>query len=445
MTAWYRRVFDLAWAKRLAGWQKPWFKRAVLGAGGAFIALAGVSYTRALLAPNSPGWDLRTAEWARDNHLGWSLDLAEWAYFSLHRPSAEEQEVNQLSRFPQPFRRKGADVPRPGTPPPIAVVFDKPLPGEGEWDEIGSTVNGVPVLRTTYFRPDTTCPEASVAVARFTPGMSRFVLVPGTRDPPGGDWRWRGGIPQDQHTDLLAAFNAGFRLRDAQGGLYAEGQVAQALVEGAASLVIDRNGAMDVVAWDGKRALTPEVAAVRQNLRLIVNQGKSRVRRIRCNKGLARSGLGVARDGALIYVTGHGLDVGLLAKALEHTGAERAMQLDMHAQWQSFNVFQPDASQGPPALVATKLTKTMRLPAVRYLTPTIAISSPPSCAEGRWPHSRAGSANDRRAPDDAQVDQAAHGRGGHAGDEPHGQRAAPAGLNRQQQPSPFGHGDRGHQ
>jgi hypothetical protein len=44
------------------------------------------------------------------------------------------------------------------------------------------------------------------------------------------------------------------------------------------------------------------------------------------------------------------------------------MHLDAHAQWQSFNVFQPIQNESR-ALIATKLTKDMRLPATRYLVP----------------------------------------------------------------------------
>jgi hypothetical protein len=58
----------------------------------------------------------------------------------------------------------------------------------------------------------------------------------------------------------------------------------------------------------------------------------------------------------------------LLAEALEHVGAVRAMQLDAHCQWQSFNIFQP-AGPSKRELVATKLTRDMRLPATRYLIP----------------------------------------------------------------------------
>lgn len=353
--------------KRVVKWV-PRLKRAVLIAGSALFVLSGISYTRALLAPNSPGWDLRTAEWLRDSHLGWLLDLAEWTWLTVHGPSAEELLPIQLSAFPRPFARTLKGTPDAQEPPPIEPVVNEPVPGEGRWTALGSTVNGVPTLRATFFRPDRDCGDITVAVARFTPKLTRFVLVPGTHDP-GGEWRWHGTIPEDQRPNLLAAFNAGYRLRDAHGGIYAEGQEARPLVKGAASLVIDTNGDMDVVAWKGNRQLTSSVVAVRQNLNMLVKGGKVRVSMSRkCQKGIDRSGLGVTADGALIYVVGHRLTAGLLAEALQHAGADRAMQLDAHCQWQSFNVFQP-AGESARELIATKLTKDMRMPATRYLIP----------------------------------------------------------------------------
>jgi len=349
-------------------------KRALQVALGLGLALVGVSYARALLAPNSPGWTLRSAEWVRDNHGGWALDVAEWCWLSLHTQSAAE--ATQLSVFPVPFARNQPEQHlHPAEPAPIPLLSGKPLPNEGEWRAIGSTVNGVPALRCTMFRPDRTRPNVVVGVARFTPELTRFVLVAGTHDP-GGDWNWHGTIPEEERGNLLAAFNAGFRLSDSHGGFYAEGKLAKELVEGAASLVIDRNGAADIIAWTPRRLR--RLASVRQNLRLVLEDGQlpaglSRNRgggwgRLNHNLYAWRSGLGIGADGALIYLAGEGLNLVTLAKALQRAGAVRAMELDMHRQWPSFNVFQPGGLLHPK-LVATKLLKDTRHPAERYLTP----------------------------------------------------------------------------
>jgi hypothetical protein len=236
----------------------------------------------------------------------------------------------------------------------------------------------VPALRCTAFRPDVEHPAVRVAVARFTPELTRFVLVPGTRDP-GGSWSWQGTIPNEERDGLLAAFNAGFRLRDAQGGLFAEGTVAMPLVKHAASFVIDRDGSPDIIAWRGEHRVPRSIVAVRQNLRLIVDDGAplhgldrnthGRWGRLNHRLDIWRSGLGISADGALIYLAGDGLTLASLAQALQHAGAVRAMELDIHDAWPAFNVFQPAESAKQTQLIATKLSPGMRHPAERYLTP----------------------------------------------------------------------------
>jgi hypothetical protein len=177
-----------------------------------------------LAAAEQPGRRLRSAEWLRDRHLGWALDWGEWAWFSFRRPQLDER----------------------------ALLFNKPLPDEGVWRTVGSTLNGAATLRCALFRPDVEHPRVSVGVARFTPGLTRFVLVPGTRDP-GGDWSWGGSLPEDKRPRLLAAFNSGFRLLEARGGLYAEGKQARPL---------GRSGAVLGGQLESQRSTVRELALV---------------------------------------------------------------------------------------------------------------------------------------------------------------------------------------
>jgi len=338
------------------------------------------SYVRALTLPNSPGWRLRSAEWARDHYMGSALDWSEWCWFMLRRGRLAQLPPVELSAFPAPHR-VSIDMPPDVTqaaPDPVAVPFEHPLPGEGEWRAVGWVANDTPVLRCTTFRPDPEHPRVAVGAARFTPELTRFVLVPGTQDP-GGDWLWHGSVPGRAQKRLVAAFNSGFRLLEAQGGMYVEGKVARPLVPEAASLVLDAAGSADIVAWHGGAEPTAPTTAVRQNLRLIVDGGKLATGLSR-NSGSQwgfgrnqachtwRSGLGISRDRALLYVAGDGLTLMTLAEALKLAGAERAMELDIHDVWSTFNVFQP-ASRGRGKPRATKLLPTMPRSAERYLTP----------------------------------------------------------------------------
>jgi hypothetical protein len=60
-----------------------------------------------------------------------------------------------------------------------------------------------------------------------------------------------------------------------------------------------------------------------------------------------RSGLGETASGALVYVSGPGLDVVQLADLLVRAGVVRAMELDINPAWDTFTFYTPPP--GTPA------------------------------------------------------------------------------------------------
>ncbi len=156
------------------------------------------------------------------------------------------------------------------------------------------------------------------------------------------------GRPGRQRPDrLVAAFNSAFRLKDSHGGVYAGGRTHGKLQPGAASLVIDKQGTISVGAWGSDVSMTPDVAAVRQNLSLLVSGGQV-VPGIQSNNAkkwgatignayyVWRSGIGVTATGAAVYVAGDRLSGLTLAQLLQRAGAVRAMELDINPDWTSF-------------------------------------------------------------------------------------------------------------
>jgi len=180
-------------------------------------------------------------------------------------------------------------------------------------------------------------------------------------------------------------------MKDSRGGFYLNGQTVGTLRPGAASLVLHRNGTVDVGQWGRDDRMGPDVVGVRQNLDLLVDGGKvpatvtaTDQRRWGSTIGTSvlvwRSGVGIDAHGNLIYVAGHGLSALTLATTLVRAGAIRAMTLDMNPEWVTFNLYaHPDAAQAD-RIVSTRLDPAMHRPADRYLTPDsrdfIAISAP---------------------------------------------------------------------
>jgi hypothetical protein len=253
-----------------------------------------------------------------------------------------------------------------------------PLPGEGKWTPGAQRLAGVPVLDTGWFRPGPAYPSQIVGVAWLDHSRTSTRLIAGTREP-GGPSPEGAQVPLQLRSTLVAAFNSGWKMKDISGGFYSAGRTAVPLQDGAASLVIDTAGCVTVGQWGRDAVIWPQVAAVRQNLSLVVDQGRP-VAGLTDNSSRAwgsaknqfqytwRSGVGTDRAGNLVYVGGDKLSLAGLAHAMVAAGVQRGMELDIHPGMVTFTTFHP-AAGAPFGLVGTKLLPDMSQPATRYLHP----------------------------------------------------------------------------
>ncbi len=152
-------------------------------------------------------------------------------------------------------------------------------------------------------------------------------------------------------TGAVAAFNGGFRFQDARGGFYVFGREAVPLRGGAASIVIDGDGAVKVGVGVGTSAWT---RTCRRCCRTSCSSSTAaRCRPPRCHQDnriwgatlgaktiVARSGLGVTANGALVYVAGPALSARTLAESLQRAGVVRGMALDLNPEWVTLNFFE---------------------------------------------------------------------------------------------------------
>ena len=162
---------------------------------------------------------------------------------------------------------------------------------------------------------------------------------------------------------MIAAFNSAFRESYGAGGFMEGGRVGWRLRPGVASVVIYRDGSADIGTW---RLGIPEpgrpVAAVRQNLHLLINAGRVPANVDRCIKAcwgdplheqpiVARSGLGITADGQLVWAAGHDLSVRALAEALLTAGVVRAMELDINPEWVGGYIYAHPPHDGAPVAI----------------------------------------------------------------------------------------------
>ena len=323
----------------------------------------------------------RFAEWLRDHGGGSVVNWAENVWYSHHPPPVGGAPAKGLipppttpsstaSGSPSDPTTRSVSVPQHLPAPKAIIPFaNPPAAGEGQWHPAGRYVDGVPAVYEAFMRPDSVHTSVVTGVAWMDTKLLSAALYSGSQIPGGGPWANTAPISVSASKSLVSAFNAGFRLPDANGGYFTQGRTVAPLVSGAASFVIYDNGDVQIGSWGHEVTMSSSVASVRQNLDLIVDNGQP-VPGLNANDNsqwgatlagsvyVWRSGVGITADGALVYVGGPDLNITDLAAVLARAGAVRAMELDINTDWVNFSVYSPSPSRGnaSPANGATLLS-----------------------------------------------------------------------------------------
>lgn len=236
------------------------------------------------------------------------------------------------------------------------------LPGEGVWTSVQLPQFGAyDVMAKTFVLPDPSRSYAITSLVKINMHYSSLKAVAGTEQPGGpiGN-RGTGRIPLSDQTDgkLFAAFNGGFQYKDGQYGMVIGSKVYLPLQVGLATLIIRANGTITIQAYNASSQKDIQNAiAIRQNGLLIVKNSK--VSPDTSSGGMSkwgltvtnsmftwRSGIGITKDGNLVYAVGPSLSVDTLAATLQSAGCVTAMQLDINPFWVRFVLYQPISSGG---------------------------------------------------------------------------------------------------
>jgi hypothetical protein len=339
-----------------------------------FCCWAAFSVGQAVAAPGGGSLSSKVAEWARDHYLGPAVTFAEWLTYSPPKTGGKPSFSLAIPKT-APARYKHTRAFQPIIPERLNSMAGTPLSGEGQW-RVLETVKGEPAIFGTFLRPSSVYSSYVAGIVSMDQRLVRFQLHPGAEDPGPGNWNSPPWIPPGSRTGLLATFNGGFKLDVAGGGFYLNGSTRGSLVNGAASVVYYRNGTIKIGAWDqGSLRMAPDVAGVRQNLKLIVEHGKvpaSVNQNVIASWGATlgggyyvwRSGLGITKDGRIIFVYGPALNVQELAGLLQRAGAVEGMQLDINPFWMSYEYYKTDGRPSDPTPV--NLLPTQQQTAYRY-------------------------------------------------------------------------------
>jgi hypothetical protein len=343
-----------------------------------------VSYTAWMLQPTSLRWQDRSAEWVRSEvpFGNWLVDESEHIYYTANAPKQGGPQLKSLPTVglnPQPLGRPPPGVPIQAavSPPRIKPVFPHALPGEGVWKPVGPPVDGGPPVLVTTYRPERDYPQMVAYVAWFDHTRTEIAYYPGRYEPPNAAVRGPMMVPYDQRRRLLATFNAGFIYTDGDNGSADNGRTNEPLKDGNATLICYRDGRIALVKWSGGPKVGPDVAWARQSLAPILwnrqlnpqlNDNPNSPQWGYTLGGLTRvwrTGVGIDRDGNLIYVAADDQTVITLAKILQHAGAVRAMEFDINPDWHTLITYTHRAHGPVPTMVGPNPMQ----PPTRYLVP----------------------------------------------------------------------------
>jgi hypothetical protein len=237
----------------------------------------------------------------------------------------------------------------------IKPLYTSPaMPGEGVWETSGCPrdFQGRPIVYKTFYRPSVAFPNAIVFVMVVDMSKVDMQYYVGSQEPAAR--LAASTVEPENRRHIMAVTNAMWMQRHSKGaGAIFRGKEVYPMVDGMATLIVYKDGSMDVREWsaDIPRHLVNDA---RQLLHLIVKDGMV-VQTVQKGKrmedaeiGLGfllggggkdadgkhfwyvahRSAFGVRSDGNLVFAIGHHIGSKDLAKAMVLAGCDRAMHAD---------------------------------------------------------------------------------------------------------------------
>jgi hypothetical protein len=243
------------------------------------------------------------------------------------------------------------------------------------WQAYGAPVDGQPAMAQTLQTLDPKRPYAGIALVRVDLSKLQLHMMPGFLEPSHTAeiqhaFPNLGLIPSADQARLFAAFNGGFKAVNGHYGMMVNGITLLPPSSGLATIVIYRDGHVNIGAWGRDILPSSDILAYRENCPLILQNGQLNPEvsvddrmvwgQTIGNKEVTwRTAIGLTRDGRyLIYAVGNGSTLESLAQALQKAGAYNAMQLDINRHYAHFVTYQSTGKANAP-LAAVQLLSQM--------------------------------------------------------------------------------------
>ncbi len=247
----------------------------------------------------------------------------------------------KLGRVPVFFQGKIDQAELPVLEP---FIKDDKVPGEGVWSVEGlpkSEKSKNPLMAKAFIRPDEKRPYAVVSLLYIDLDGAEVRPVAGTVHPISTTGiKGQGEIPEDDDTRgrILCGFAGGFQAIHGKYGMMVDGDVYLPALPGIATACFFADGSMKIGVWGKDTVDSPSLVSYRQNLPPLILDGKYNssntfwgyTPKVLQSAYTWRTGMGLTKDGNLIYAIGNSVIAETLAKAMVAAGAVTGMQLDMN-------------------------------------------------------------------------------------------------------------------
>lgn len=333
------------------------------------------------LAASEDGTLQAGANWARNQGFGSIVDrLERWHYAeppSIVPATALPLAVATTTTPPTTLPSGPAStIPQgpsttlaPFAPADLAPALGSPLPGEGQWIPL-SVPDTADALWVTSMRPVRSAASVTATYVYMRRDLVAARMYGGTELPGGDGWEYYSKVDGADRRKLLAAFNGGFRFEHIDGGYMNEGRTVEPLVDGEATVAIDRDGLITIGQYGRDLRDDGTWVSLRQGLPLLVDGGMSMAAtRYDAAWGVDfgsetytnRSALCHVANGDLLYVMAGPVDASMLAGLLVDAGCVTAMQLDINGTWPQFAFYEGfGTDERTPVLVDARMRNPYR-------------------------------------------------------------------------------------
>jgi hypothetical protein len=278
-------------------------------------------------------------------------------------PRAEaKRDAFAPATFAPPFERVGAE-------------------GDGVWIPVADPVapDEDPVMWKSVVHPDPRRGFAAVAIVAIDFQRANLRLVAGTREPESTtvpEDRRPGIVPPNEASDLIAAFNGGFKAMHGHYGMMLGGEVYLPPRNLACTIALYPDS-IRIRSWRAVRDTEAQMTAYRQAPRCLIEQGKLNPALSEANRDwgatvsgetiIRRSALGIDESGrVLFYGIGEAVTSQSIARAMKAAGAHDAAQLDVNHSYPRF-LFFAKARIGDPPYAASSLIPDVSFKPAEYV------------------------------------------------------------------------------